>query len=272
MTDDVILSARDLRASYAPTGTTGRDVLKGVSFDLRAGERLCVIGPNGCGKTTLLRTLAGTLPYRGNLTLTLQDPLSPRHGERAERRELDAKTAARETGLLAQLSSTWFPFTVRDTVTLGRYARQAGRWSTRPSALDRERVDGAMARCGIADLAARHLSELSGGQLQRVFLARALAQEPSILLLDEPTNHLDLRFQLELLGLIGEWSSQPGKAAIGVFHDLSLALRLADTVLLLADGKVADYGPAEAVLKGAEINRVYGLDVRAALRDLFQAW
>lgn len=268
MSGAVIMRAENLRAGYE----SGRDILRGIGFSLREGERLCVLGPNGCGKTTLLRVLAGTLPYRGSLEIAVTDPRSPRHGLSVERSSLAARESARETGYLAQLSSSYFPFTVRDTVLLGRYSRQPAASLAGPSRADRAAAESAMTDCGIEALADSPLSTLSGGQLQRVFLARVLAQDPATLLLDEPTNHLDLNFQLELLRLIDAWIGRGRRAAVGVFHDLSLAFSFADSVLLLDKGEAVAYGTAREVLKGDAINRVYGMDVAGAMRDLLQKW
>jgi iron complex transport system ATP-binding protein len=201
-----------------------------------------------------------------------------------ERSRLSDRDAARETGYLAQLSSAYFPFTVAETVMLGRYAHQKRGITASPSNADRETVTHALELCGVTGLAEERLSRLSGGQLQRVFLARAFAQDPSILLLDEPSNHLDLFYQLEILKAVKEWTGSSAAdtpatagiavhhAAVGVFHDLSLALRFADTVLLLDRGEIADYGEPRAVLSGGAINKAYGMNVAEAMRDLLQNW
>ncbi len=263
MTDEtrpILLRAAGLSAGYGR-----KTVVSDIDLTLRAGERLCVIGPNGSGKTTLLRALAGVLPYQGSL-------LVYPGGTPVERSRLRPREAARETGLLTQLSSSYFGYSVRETVELGRYARAGFLGSGRDCAADRAAVATALAAVGLEPLAEESLSRLSGGQLQRAFLARALAQEPAILLLDEPTNHLDLRYQLELLDFVSRWASVPGRGAIGVFHDLSLALRFADTVLLLDRGHVADFGPTLAVLGGKAIDRAYGIPVAESMRRLAEPW
>lgn len=280
---DTLIRAENLSAGYG-----ARAVLSGISFSVRPGERLCVVGPNGSGKTTLLRVLAGTLPYKGSLAIKVRSPANPGSvtdsgtGCRmVERSLLSGRDAARETGYLAQLSTAYFPFSVAETVMLGRYAHQKRGIAAAPSGIDRETVAHALAICGVSDLAEERLSRLSGGQLQRVFLARAFAQDPSILLLDEPSNHLDLFYQLEILNAVGAWVGDGASglsgpsaqhAAVGVFHDLSLALRFADTVLLLDRGQIADYGDPRAVLSGGAINKAYGMDVAEAMRDLLQNW
>lgn len=275
MSGRVLIRAENLSVAYPAArgkrgadGARANDVIRGVSFSLREGERLAVIGPNGSGKTTLLRALAGTLPYRGSLRSLVTDPASPNAGREVERSSLKPREAARETAFLAQLSAQSFPFTVEYTVTLGRYARQRRGFNPTPDARDREAVRQAMKTCGILSLAGEPVDRLSGGQAQRVFLARALAQESAVLLLDEPTNHLDLRYQVELLDLVAARDC----ASVGVFHDLPLALRFADSMLLLDGGTVADYGVPRDVLSGEAINRAYGMNVAETVRALLQNW
>lgn len=288
MKSEILIRVENLCARYPSTQNAQNgqnDILKNISFTLHEGEKLCVIGPNGCGKTTLLRVLAGTLPYKGSLTISEK-----------ERSHIPAREAAKKCAFLTQLTESYFSFTVYDTVMLGRYAHQEKGFSARITGEDKEKVEQALSACGIGNLRNKRLSYLSGGQLQRVFLARAFAQDPAVLLLDEPTNHLDLYFQLALLRQIDFWISGDedntieeheavdgfdaiagfdaivGHGAIGVFHDLTLALRFADTILLLENGRVADYGPTKAVITGKSINQVYGMDVAATMRELLQNW
>jgi len=264
-----LLRAENLSAGYP--GYPG-DVISGLSFELREGERLCVVGPNGCGKTTLLRVLAGTLPYRGRLECLVSDPASRKAGAWEERRNMKSREGARETGFLAQISSSYFPYTVRETVALGRFARQRPSMFPETTAEDRGATDRAMEDAGIAPLAEHGIGTLSGGQLQRVFFARASAQDPAILLLDEPTNHLDLFHQLDLVARLRAWTASPGKAAVGVFHDLSLALAFADRMILMDGGKIVAEGAPRDVTRGPEINRAYRMDVAASMRELLQKW
>lgn len=272
MTGLILLRAENLSASYPGAHDThrkrGADAISGISFVLRKGERLAIVGPNGSGKTTLLRALAGTLPYRGSLRTLVTDPESPKAGREVERSSLTVREAARETAFLAQLSAQSFPFSVEYAVSLGRYARQKRGFNPTPSARDLASVREAMDACGILDLATERVDRLSGGQAQRVFLARALAQESAVLLLDEPTNHLDLRYQIELLDLV----AARGRSSVCVFHDLTLALRFADSMLLLDGGTVADYGKPRDVLSGAAIDRAYGMNVAKTVRALLQNW
>lgn len=266
MTDSMLIQGKNLTAGYT------NDILHDIALALHAGERLAIIGPNGCGKTTLLRVLAGILPYKGSLLQTIQNGDSARFGKAVERSTLTGREASRETGFLAQLSSSWFSFRVYDTVMLGRYNRQKPGFFSHPSRADRDAVESAMASCGIENIPDESLAHLSGGQLQRVFLARTLAQDPAVLLLDEPTNHLDLHFQFEFLDLIDRWVSAGTRGAVGVFHDLSLALRFADTLLLIDEGRVISCGSPKDIVRSEEINKVYRMDVSASVHSLLQNW
>ncbi len=273
-TAKLLLEANGLSARYPASKA---DVIADISFRLHEGERLCVIGPNGCGKTTLLRVLAGSLPYTGSLSCLVRGTEAGRGaGEPAERlverRTLTARQGARETGYLAQLSSAYFSYTVRETVSLGRYARQKATFLPGISREDAEAVDTSMRAAGIEGLAETGIGFLSGGQLQRVFYARALAQDPAVLLLDEPTNHLDLFHQFDLIARLREWVDSPRRASVGVFHDLNLAFAYATRVILMDAGRIAAEGPPETVLRGETINRVYRMDVAASMRALLQRW
>lgn len=250
-----ILQLRDVRAGY-----DGRDVVHGVDLTVESGELLCILGPNGCGKTTLLRVIAGLLPARGDVLLG-GVPVS---GMR--RREVAARVA-----LLSQLSQVYFAYTVYDTVMLGRYLHQRGAFHA-ASAADREQVRSCLETVGLWSLRERMIDTLSGGQLQRVFLARTLAQEPALILLDEPTNHLDLRYQVSLMEALCEWSRQEGKAVIGVLHDFNLALSFANRLLLMQEGNVAACGPPQEVLRPELLQAVFGMDVAAYMKRALTRW
>lgn len=192
-----ILTLRDVYAGYG-----GRDIVRGVSLTVDSGERFCILGPNGCGKTTLLRAIAGLLPARGEVLLDGK-PIA-----RMKRREIASHVA-----LLSQLSQVYFSYSVFDTVMLGRYLHLRGALRT-PSREDRDCVRRCLETVGLWEAREAMIDTLSGGQLQRVFLARTLAQEPSLILLDEPTNHLDLKYQAELMESLRDWGV-PGRARGG---------------------------------------------------------
>ena len=249
-----------LRIEHLSCGYGGPPIVRDVSFHVREGERLCILGPNGCGKTTLLRALAGLLPCEGKIEMAGSDL-----------RALPARQRAQKLALMSQLSPAAFDYTVYETVMLGRYAHQRGGLLAGESEADRKAVEESLALTGTWELRDRLVTQLSGGQLQRVFLARTFAQEPQAILLDEPTNHLDLRYQVELIDSLRAWVDRPGRCVVGVLHDINLALAFADTVLLLEHGTALAYERMEnfdlSLLDG-----LYGMDVRGHMRAMLQRW
>ena len=249
-----------LKVEHLTCGYGGAPVVKDLSFEVPAGGRLCILGPNGCGKTTLLRARAGLLPHEGKVTAEGRDLAA-----------MDRRQLARTVALLSQISSVYFSYTVYETVLMGRYAHQTGGAFSGPGPEDRAIALECMERTGVADLRDRQVTELSGGQLQRVFLARTFAQQPRIILLDEPTNHLDLKYQVELVQELKAWAAGEGRCVVGVLHDVNLALDLADLFLLMEEGRARYFGPA-AEFDPAALNRVYQMDVGGYMRRSLQRW
>ena len=249
-----------LKVEHLTCGYGGAPVVKDLSFEVPAGGRLCILGPNGCGKTTLLRALAGLLPHEGKVTAEGRDLAA-----------MDRRQLARTVALLSQISSVYFSYTVYETVLMGRYAHQTGGAFSGPGPEDRAIALECMERTGVADLRDRQVTELSGGQLQRVFLARTFAQCPQVILLDEPTNHLDLKYQVELVQELKAWAAGEGRCVVGVLHDVNLALDLADLFLLMEEGRARYFGPA-AEFDPAALNRVYQMDVGGYMRRSLQRW
>ena len=249
-----------LNVNHLTCGYGGPPVVKDLSFRVREGEKLCILGPNGCGKTTLLRALAGLLPCEGKIEL-----------DGADLRRLPARQRAQKLALMSQLSPAAFDYTVYEAVMLGRYAHQRGGLLGAESEADRKAVEDSLTLTGAWDLRDRLVTELSGGQLQRVFLARTFAQEPQVILLDEPTNHLDPRCQVELTDSLRAWASRPGRCVVGVFHDINLALSFADTVLLLDQGAVLAHTRLED-LDLSLLDSLYGMDVRGHMRAALIRW
>ena len=249
-----------LNVEHLTCGYGGPPVIKDVSFRVREGERLCILGPNGCGKTTLLRALAGLLPCEGTIEITGTDL-----------RRLPARQRAKKLALMSQFSPVSFDYTVYETVMLGRYAHRRGGLLAGESMTDRQTVEESLKRTGTWEMRDRLVTELSGGQLQRVFLARTFAQEPQVIALDEPTNHLDLRYQVELIESLRTWAAVEGRCVVGVFHDINLALAFADTLLLLDRGSVLAYQRIEQ-LDLALLNDLYGMDVRNHMRTTLRRW
>lgn len=249
-----------LKVSNVSCGYDKYPVVKDVSFSVKEGERLCILGPNGCGKTTLLRALAGILPYSGEI-IVCGESLSG----------LKRKEAARKIALMSQLSSFSFSYTVYETVMLGRYVHMKRGALNSETNKDRRIVLESMERTGTLELKDRLITELSGGQLQRVFLARAFAQDPQIILLDEPTNHLDLKYQIELMEYLKEWSSKGNRCVAGVLHDINLAMSFADTLLLMEEGRIQAVDKVET-FDLSLISRTYRMDVQSYMRKSLKRW
>lgn len=237
------------------------DIIKDVSFSVKGGENLCILGANGCGKSTLLKTISGYLPKRGSIAI-----------DGVEIEKMKRKELAKKVGVMSQVSSIYFSYSVYETVLLGRYLHLKENSLKKASEKDKAHIKACLEAVNLYDVKDQQINTLSGGQLQRTYLARTFAQEPNIILLDEPTNHLDLKHQLELLDYLRNWTEKKDHAVIGVFHDINLAMTIADKVLLLDDGKVAAYGTKEAVLTSRKLERSYGVDVVSFMRKSLEQW
>jgi len=231
----------------------GAPTLRGVSFAVAAGEWVGLIGPNGAGKTTALRTLSGLVAYDGSITIDGEDA-----------RQLGRRELARRIAIVPQLPERPPELTVAEYVLLGRTPHLG--YLAAEGAQDRALTARALDRLELARFAARALGSLSGGELQRAVLARALAQEAPILLLDEPTSALDLGRQQQALELVHSLRDD-GLTIVSAMHDLTLAGQYSDRLVLLDAGRVVDEGPAEHVLSETNIARFYGASVRVLEED-----
>lgn len=228
----------------------GQPVLRRLSFAFRPGEFLSVIGPNGAGKTTLLRLLSGMLtPSSGRISAA---------GRGME--HFSARERARHIAVVPQMEAVVFPWSVTAMVLLGRHPHTAG--FGYESARDREAAHEAMALVGVAHLAARSVTDLSGGELHRVLIARALAQETPVLLLDEPNAHLDIRHQVDLFGLLSRLHRDQGRSILIITHDLNLASMYSDRIMLLDAGASVALGTPAEVLRPDILSRHFQVDVR----------
>ncbi|MDP3951518.1 ABC transporter ATP-binding protein [Microbacterium sp.] len=243
-----------LRGENLALGYRRDRVVHDVSLQLRPGAVTALIGPNGSGKSTVLRALARLHPVDGGTV----------HVGESESRALSAREFARTVAMLSQSRPHPSGLEIRDVVAFGRHPHR-GRFSGVSDA-DRAAIDSALALAGLAEMSHRAVDELSGGELQRVWLATCLAQDTGILLLDEPTNHLDLRYQIETLDLVRDLADR-GTALGVVLHDLGHAASVADEVILLHQGRVRASGLPADVLTSENLSEVYGLHIDTVVDD-----
>ncbi len=248
MTDEKRLIVEHLDFAYG-----GKNILDDIGMTLTTGEVVALVGPNGAGKSTLMRCMLGMLkPRSGSVRILGQDV-----------RTLSARRRAQLVAYVPQASAPAFPMSVFDVCLLGR----SPHFSTHATPRDHAIVEATLGRLALRDFAFRLLSELSGGERQRVMLARALIQQTDFLILDEPTSALDIRNQLETLRLIAELARERHMTAFVAIHDLSLAARFSDRVVLLKEGRVAGIGDWRSTLTPAAIREVYGVDAQVAMQD-----
>ena len=250
-----MLEVKDLRAGYG-----SGDVIRNITFNTEKGECLCVLGPNGCGKSTLLKSIARIINYRGQVLVDGNDVSA-----------VPRKQLAQKIALLSQNMQVFFPYTVYETVSMGRYAYSQGLLKNL-SAQDRSIIDDTLKKLDLWDIKERMIDELSGGTLQRVFLAKTMAQTPRLILLDEPANHLDLKHQIALLDYLKSWVKENDTSLIGVFHDLNLARYFGDTALLMDEGNLAACGSIEEMLDSEIPQKVFGIDIRAFMQNSLEKW
>lgn len=239
------LSVEELSFAYGD-----RRILQGVSFALEPGTFTALLGPNGAGKTTLLKNVLGVLaPRRGSVRL-----------EGMPVTDLSPKERARRMAYVSQEPFFTFPLTVEDFVRLGRYPHDRSGRQTRSCAA----VESALEAADCASFRDRCFTTLSGGERQKVLLARALAQSRRLLLLDEPTAHLDLSHQIRILERLKTMCRDEGLTVLAVLHDLNLASLFSDQVLLMKGGALAGLGPAAAVLTQRSVAEVFEAAVASA--------
>jgi iron complex transport system ATP-binding protein len=236
-----LLSAREVSVALA-----GRRIVEDVGFDVRPGEMVAIAGPNGAGKTTLLRALAGLLPSEAGSVELAGRPVAA----------LSRRSLARELAYLPQETSTGFALRVEEVVRLGRYAHRGAFRSL--TTADARAVRRAMRTADVAELAGRRITTLSGGERRRVFIARALAQQPRLLLLDEPTSALDVGHACGVMEMLSELASR-GHAIVLTLHELTLALRGPNRLVLIDRGRIRGDGPPEEVLRSEAARAAFGI-------------
>jgi iron complex transport system ATP-binding protein len=245
-----------LRFDAATLGYGKRAVLTGLDLEVRPGEVVAIVGPNGVGKSTIIRAVSGVIPLaEAQLAVDGKD-LS----------RLSAAERARLIAVVPQAVRLPPAFTALEVVLMGRTPYLS--WFDRESASDRAIALTAMKRTQVVDLADRMVGELSGGEQQRVMVARALAQSAPILLLDEPTAHLDLRHQDIVLRLVRSLADKGGLAVLAALHDLNLVARFADRVALLSNGRLERVGEPDDVLTPSILTPVYGIGIQVVPHPL----
>ena len=223
-------------------------VLDGISFTVGKGEILGILGPNGCGKTTLLKNLNKNLSPCGGCVLLDGDVLE----------DIKKKDVAKKIAVVPQTNEIHFSFTVRDVVSMGRMPFQG--MMSGESEEDKRIVDDAIRLTGLERLADRHINTMSGGERQRVIIARAIAQTPQIILMDEPTLHLDISMQFDALNLVYRLAKENGLTVIIVSHDLPMVARYCDRILMIHDHKIHALGTPEEVLTPDNMRIVFNVD------------
>lgn len=238
-----------IKAKKLCFGYNDQLVLNQMDIDIPKGEFTAIVGPNGCGKTTFVKQLIKSLKPRSGELILFDKPIS----------SYSYKALGKLLAYVPQATQIGFDFTVEEVVMMGRYPHLK-RFQTEQDR-DREVVAQAMEATGVWSLRHKLANELSGGEQQRVIVARALAQEPQILILDEPISHLDLHHQIELMGLIRDLSQKKGLTVVAIIHDLNLAMDYSDKVVMMQSGRVQYFGTPKETISVQSIKNIYNLDV-----------
>lgn len=239
-----------LEARQTVCGYFGKEVVHALDLEVRAGEIVLLLGPNGSGKSTLMKTLIGALdPLGGSI-----------HLDGHALKSLNPADIGKLVGYVPQDEDRHFAFTVSETVLMGRLPYASGMFE---SADDLAAAKRAIEAAGCEALAGRPVTELSGGEFQRVLIARALAQEPKLLALDEPASHFDAAHSLRLMGLL-QAQAAAGMAVLAVVHDLGWAAQMPARAYLLSQGSLVKEGPVLDVIHSPEIEEAYGVRIRTA--------
>ena len=250
-----MLEVRQLSVKYG-----NKTIVDEVSFSVEEGQWLMIIGPNGAGKTTIISAISQGAPYQGEIFF-----------EGKNIRRCKSRDLAKMFGVLTQNHYVGYGFTVEEVIRLGTYAHLKGFLFGGADGND-DRVKLAAARTGMEPYLHQSVLTLSGGELQRTFLAQLFAQAPKMLILDEPTNHLDLVYQKQVFGLVTNWIDETHGAVVSVVHDLSLAKKYGTHGILMNHGKIAAAGTIEEVTVPERLDRIYEMDVYGWMREMYGQW
>lgn len=237
-----------------------KKIVDNVSFQLKEHDIFMVMGPNGAGKTTLFKAIMGILPHDGKVLLNKTDI-----------KTFKTRELAKKIGVLTQKHQPQFAHRVYDVVSLGRYSYKTSLFAGLDKN-DKKKIEESLNLTGIYDIKDQSVLTLSGGELQRTFLAQLFAQDPQILILDEPTNHLDLQYQIAIFDIIKEWVKEKDRAVLAVVHDLNTAYSYGNRALLMNEGKVHVEGFVDQVLDREHLKAVYKVDVVEWMQNLLKHW
>ncbi|MBR5001447.1 MAG: ABC transporter ATP-binding protein [Firmicutes bacterium] len=254
--DNVMLRVDDLTVRYGTHVTVDH-----VNFTVEPGQWLMIIGPNGAGKSTIINAISQGIKYEGTCSYEGRDLAKCKARERAQ-----------NLGVLSQNHFVGYDFTVEEVIRMGRYAYAPKMFSQERDVCGEELVQSAIQKTGMEPYLKQSVLTLSGGELQRTFLAQLFAQNPRLLLLDEPTNHLDLIYQKQTFALIKEWLKEEGRAVVSVVHDLSLAKAYGTHAMLMSRGQVKAMGKMEDVMKPELLNTTYNMDVYQWMGEMYSQW
>lgn len=235
-------------------------IVDNISFSLNEHDMYVIIGPNGSGKTTIVKAIMGDVKYSGNINLNNKNI-----------RKLDLSDISKQIGVLMQNHNLEFDNTVYDIVSLGRYTHTNDIFGSLDD-YDKEKIEEALELTDIKELRYKSINSISGGELQRVFLALVLAQDPDILILDEPTNHLDLKHQINIFEILNKWTKKENKAIISIIHDLNLAYKYGTKALLIKDGKDISDGILKDTLTRENLKKAYDVDIFEWMQILLNNW
>lgn len=250
-----MLEVKNLSVRYGE-----KTILDRISFSVDEGQWLMIVGPNGAGKSTAINAITRGVDHTGEILFEGEDTGQKKPAE-----------LARCMGVLMQNHAASYSFSVEEVVALGRYSHSFG-FLAQHDNKRKDAVDSALALTGLTEKRRQSILTLSGGELQRTFLAQVFAQDPKLLLLDEPTNHLDLIYQKQVFELISNWLKKPGRAVISVTHDLSLAKAYGTKILLMNHGTIVAYGESKEVLTPEYLEQVYQMDVYEWMNKMLSQW
>lgn len=235
-------------------------VVDDLSFTVDEGEWLMIVGPNGAGKTSVISAVSQTVPSGGEVLFEGQNV-----------KKIKPRQLAKNIGVLSQNHFVAYSFTVEDVIRLGRYPYSPRVFGSL-SGDDRKMIHRAVEMTGLEPFLSQPVTSLSGGELQRTFLAQVFAQDPRLLILDEPVNHLDLVYQKQIFELVEKWLSRKGRAVISVVHDLSLAKAYGTHALLMDAGRCVSLGKTAGVLTNENLDGVYSMDVSEWMKKMLSQW